>query len=422
MASSDNSSRNDSSVADERGNPFVTFSRLVDQQMSSLFRNMFNFPATPRENPDRPYYSPASAGEQRRWQEEAKDFEKSLNEFFEQHNEDRQDEEEARRRAEERMADLLVRQSLQDDPHYRQHSTDKGRDEAWRTLNCVRDAYHHADSNDDSEAVPQRCPYEPQLRYPYGHERVGVSEEPSAAHGWSKMPFWSRAPVPWLFDNTAESPRSPPQRQDQQASYEHGPEWRRAFGDLLAAQHGVDAPYERHREETSKESRLPALPFYLANQQDLLSGNATNGPENDAEEDAPTELDLYKHFLRAGSPHSTSVTSAQPSSISAGAHDPPGQLNVISVMTTTQRTTSPDGSIYTQVVLKKRFSDGTEESTETEHTTAGTKGRNESTIQTSRPRHEYAAKPTPALGYDGKVKQTIEQRLEEKKKTGWFWS
>lgn len=423
MASADDPSRHRSSVADEKGNPFVTFSRLVDQQMSSLFRNMFDLSSSlgsSRSTPERPYHSPPSADEQRRWREEADVFEKSLNGFFEQHRQKKQVEERPRPNDVKSMRDFLSQQSLQEHP---QDDPGKERDEARRILDCVRDAFSQMTSHDENEETPPRCPYTPQPSCPYRPESEEAPEYPRTAHAWSILPFGRRAPVPTLVDFIYEDPYSPLQIEDRHPFCEHGSKWRRAFADLLAVQHGIDAPCEHQHEEMSKENWLLALPVYLESQQDPPNGNAIKQPENDAGEDGATELDLYNHFLGARSPRVSGGTFPQPSSINAEGHDASGQLNIISTMTTTQRTTRPDGSIYTRVVLKKRFSDGREESTETEHTTHDTNGSTESTKQSPRSHSEYAARPTLALGYDGKVKQAIGRRLEEKKKkTGWFWS
>ncbi|KAL8849576.1 MAG: hypothetical protein Q9221_005450 [Calogaya cf. arnoldii] len=411
MASADNPSRAHSSVADEKGNPFVTFSRLVDQQMSSLFRNMLDFPnsfGTARSNLDRSGHSRASADEQRRWREEAEEFEKSLDDFFGQQQENRHNEEETPRPAIPFSKDLYTRQSVEEHRQDQQLDAGKEREEARRILDCVRDAFFQMNPDDEANDYDP-----PQLRCPYRPESTEVTQ------GRSTLPFWRRAPVPTLTDYIGEDPYSPLQLEDRHPFCEHGAKWRRAFADLLAVQHGVDAPCEHKHEEMSKENWMLALPVYLASQQDLAI--ATKQPENEAEGDAPTELDLYKHFLGAPSSRVPSSIPTQPSSIMPGNHDALGQPTLISTMTTTQRTTRPDGSVYTQVVLKKRFSDGREESTETEHTTHDTKGDTEPTRQSPRS-HEYAAKPIPRLGYDGKVKQAIGQRLEEKKKNGWFWS
>ena len=43
-------------------------------------------------------------------------------------------------------------------------------------------------------------------------------------------------------------------------------------------------------------------------------------------------------------------------------------------MTTTERTTLPDGRVYSRMVLKKRFADGREESSETVQTNEASEG------------------------------------------------
>lgn len=425
MASADDSSRDHSSVADERGNPFVTFSRLVDQQMSSLVRNMFDLSnsfgtSTSRSRLDRLHHSPASADEQRRWQEEAEDFEKSLNEFFGQQQQDTQDVKTGPRRGEHSIKGFLAQKGLEAHP---QHDTAGERDGACRILDCVRDAFSQMESQHESMDMSQRCPYDPQPRCPYRPDNVGTPEDSEIPHNGTILPFWHRDALPSLVSYIDKDPYSPLQLENGHPFCEHGAKWRRAFADLLAVHHGVDAPCEHQHEEMSKDNWTLALPFYLACEQNLIGDNATKEPENDAEEDRPTELDLYRHFLGARSPHFTDSGSAQPSSINTKDHNTLGQPNVISTMTTTQRTTRPDGSVYTQVVLKKRFSDGREESTETEHTTHGADGSDTGlNKQSPGSRSDCTAKPVPALGYDGKVKQAIGQRLEEKKKNGWFWS
>ncbi|KAI4279189.1 MAG: hypothetical protein LQ337_000424 [Flavoplaca oasis] len=395
--------------------------------MSSLFRNMLDLSnsfGTSRSNPDRLHHSPASADEQRRWQEEAEDLEKSLNDFFGQHQEAAHDAKTGPPRGEHSMPGFLTPRGLEAHP---QHDTAEERDEAGRILDWVRDAFYQMKSQHESEGMSQRCSYDSRLRCPYRPDNEGMPEgmpeDSRIAHNGTLFPFWHRATLSSLVGYIDEDPYSPLQLEDRHPFCEHGAKWRRAFADLLAVHHGVDAPCEHQHEEMSKDNWMLALPFYLASQQNRHGDSVTKEPENDAEDDGPTELDLYRHFLGARSPRIPSSSTTQPSSIDTEDHNTSGQPNVISTMTTTQRTTRPDGSVYTQMVLKKRFSDGREESTETEHTTHGAKGSDtESVKQSPRPRSDCTAKPAPALGYDGTVKQAIGRRLEEKKKNGWFWS
>ena len=70
-----------------------------------------------------------------------------------------------------------------------------------------------------------------------------------------------------------------------------------------------------------------------------------------------TELDAYERLLTPSSSPSIS--------------GPEGKSSILSTLTTTERTTAPDGTITTKVVLKKRFADGSEQSSETVHTQRG---------------------------------------------------
>jgi hypothetical protein len=80
----------------------------------------------------------------------------------------------------------------------------------------------------------------------------------------------------------------------------------------------------------------------------------------------------------------------------------PQKPDILSILSTTQTIRSADGTVTTKVVLKKRFADGSEESTESTHT-----------------RKEKAE--------DKMEKQTQQQQPETEKRiggkaTGWFWS
>ncbi|KAK4986789.1 hypothetical protein LTR50_005084 [Elasticomyces elasticus] len=101
-----------------------------------------------------------------------------------------------------------------------------------------------------------------------------------------------------------------------------------------------------------------------------------------------TELDLYEHFLGRASDDgtlrasgvdtsrsSTSTSRTQTTSAftqSSGSIDEDStKPSVLSTMTTTERTMLPDGTVTTKVMLKKRFADGREESSETVSTVKG---------------------------------------------------
>ncbi|KAL9100963.1 MAG: hypothetical protein Q9163_003727 [Psora crenata] len=122
-----------------------------------------------------------------------------------------------------------------------------------------------------------------------------------------------------------------------------------------------------------------------------------------------TEFDLYEYFLRKQDPSMTessvteSHTAAQPQHhISPSTASKMNNPTVLSTLTTTEKTTLPDGTTHTKVVLKKRFSNGREESTETIHT------------QSALP--EMPQQPATDTT---KEPDTERNRREGK---GWFWS
>ncbi|KAF9737497.1 hypothetical protein PMIN06_003713 [Paraphaeosphaeria minitans] len=88
-----------------------------------------------------------------------------------------------------------------------------------------------------------------------------------------------------------------------------------------------------------------------------------------------------------------------------------GRPSVLSTLTTTERTVHPDGTVTTKVVLKKRFNDGREESSETVHTERGQDPVGEGTDHPSRMWEAVTQQ-----------KQQEHPRKNDNKKAGWFWS
>ena len=85
-----------------------------------------------------------------------------------------------------------------------------------------------------------------------------------------------------------------------------------------------------------------------------------------------------------------------------------GKPSIISTLTTTERITLPDGSVHTKMVLKKRFADGREESSETTHTTK----------DQPPPLQQKLIGKSEASKTDKKD----EADKSAQKKKGWFWS
>ncbi|KAL8684394.1 MAG: hypothetical protein Q9224_006383, partial [Gallowayella concinna] len=218
MASADDRSQDRPSVADERGNPFVTFSRLVDQQISSLFRDTFDFPSSSgmsKRDSDRSSSSHTFPELQRRWREKAEDFERSLNDFFAPHQENKVDEEVYRSRDAQKAREFYAQLSLHDQ---QLQASSQEREEARRTIDCIRDASSQESATNESQELPLRYPYDPQPRCPYRPESEDVPERSIAPSPWSIIPFFRAPPLVEYLD---DSPDSPPQLEERYPFSEH---------------------------------------------------------------------------------------------------------------------------------------------------------------------------------------------------------
>lgn len=248
------------------------------------------------------------------------------------------------------------------------------------------------------------------------------------------------------------SPYSPVRLEQQANLCDHGVKWRQAFEDLLAVQNGQELPPKCSqrmpessvdwvrgmihlamckREEDTEESSSAAGKTSEAIKQDprfMSRFSSARQPENDADEDEDadnddldddddaevTELDMYDKILGSQQPSPNGPASAttrsfahlqQDSSPSDTASKAP---SILSTLTTTERTTLQDGSIHTRIVLKKRFSDGREESTETVH-------------------HQNAVRQTcddasKSIEDVDSRKSCRDKETKVKKSSGWFWS
>ena len=112
-----------------------------------------------------------------------------------------------------------------------------------------------------------------------------------------------------------------------------------------------------------------------------------------------TELDLYKRFIGTREP----LTSEPPPKVSS-------TPDILSTLTTTERTTLQDGTVHTKVVLKRRFADGHEECKETTHTQNPRSGT----------QHQPAARVINDENSTKDGSMGGKDRAEGKK--GWFWS
>ena len=143
--------------------------------------------------------------------------------------------------------------------------------------------------------------------------------------------------------------------------------------------------------------------------------------EHEDNEEAATDLDLYerllglcddltnKGLLQQTASRAFKQESSYTESSSSTTRASDGKPSIISTLTTTERTTHPDGSVHTMMVLKKRFADGREESTETTHTTKD---------QEAKPLQRIPPKPE-----ESNAETAAETGNSNNNKTkGWFWS
>ncbi|KAL8945263.1 MAG: hypothetical protein Q9211_000222 [Gyalolechia sp. 1 TL-2023] len=418
-----------SSAADERGNPFVSFSRLVDQQILSLLRTISNLPSSFSRS--RLTFDDSSLGfaeQQRKWNqavEEDECLEQSSNELFTSIRSGEPVEEQcpfaAQREKKAGDADSPARR-LQDVLHSRSQHDIQSRIQAER-----KDPHEgFAEADRFIECICDRLS---QL-YPYKEEQKGEATYDSIAAEIVVPGLGFALPRSCLVRYPEESPDSPFSPGNQDPFREHRARWRKAFEDLIRVSQGEplsDSSQDSSDNRSWKSSwadrgladwkphGIKSVPL------DEPEELTTQHPEDYSDEDATAELDLYQRFLGQQSPRlipSTHIKTFANRNLSQAEPEKP---SVISTLTTTQRQTLPDGSVYTKVVLKKSFSDGREESIETEHTTHDTSPP-DVRKQVSQHQKEATSTSTPFLGHDGKLKQALGQTIEKKKKSGWFWS
>lgn len=240
------------------------------------------------------------------------------------------------------------------------------------------------------------------------------------------------AEVPRIFDSPSYSPRALEENKDLRCT---GVDWRDAFEDLVRAEHGAplippqqlgqwrNRPYDEwanqfhdprcaranfaqwltHPEvghsDGQPSSEEPSYE-YGHDHEDQHDDPPTPKARQDrhVDEKSETELDAYERLLgRAYAPGTPMKEIGRPS--------------VFSELTTTERTVAPDGTVTTKVVLKKRFADGREESSETVHTQ---RGQDDSSQQDPWRAMQDAQFPRESSEQPGKK--------NSEKKSGWFWS
>ncbi len=400
-------------------NPFVAFRRFADDQMSILMNGVFSISslfASPSASP-RP-----SVQDYEKWLQEARESSQRLT-----------------REAEEagRIMDVYTR------AHREGQRAVQGDTQA-------------PTSDDDSEIMRCPCPEKPDLD-------IGPMDD--AARSCLSLAALSlclpntvlgapvlgehlpSVPIGYLL----YSPYSPVRLERQPRLCDHGAKWREAFEDLLAVQNGQELSPERsqripessvdwvkgmiclamhNRENTEESSYAPSktleamkdhlgLPsrFTSARQAENGADDNEDADNHDLDDDGGaeiTELAMYDRLFGLQQPSLNGTARAAARSFAHVQQDSsPSDTDskapsILSTLTTTEQTTLQDGSVHTKVVLKKRFSDGREESTETVH-------------------HQNAVCQTrdavPKSIKDEKARTTgKDKEAKEKKSSGWFWS
>ena len=130
--------------------------------------------------------------------------------------------------------------------------------------------------------------------------------------------------------------------------------------------------------------------------------------ENSVDEDDTSELDLYDLFLKYNTPkpsesRKSSILPQFQFSTGSRPTNETSQQSVLSILTTTEKTRLKDGTTHTRIILKKRFLDGREESTETIHT------------QTNLPEDSRLSRPNATQRHEMKGSESTQRK-------GWFWS
>ncbi|MCJ1322258.1 hypothetical protein MMC15_007606 [Xylographa vitiligo] len=385
--------RSDTDKSSPEDNPFIIFRRYADEQVANLLQSFIGLPS-----------AIASQSFNQRWQP--------------------YDDELQRRRMERRDASLeeerrdivdqieeAFRESLRNDAATQTKPDDE------ETLIPVK-TFGRQDPHLQVEDDIPRCPYRP-------------SEHSSLAIASPCESFF-----PWPFNYMLFSSYSPLKLERQEHFREHGDRWRNAFKDLLSMDNesGISTQSNLSSEGTESSPLVSQGSGFERHLAGLLRANvehnqyfgrtadelASRDPQNDASQESMTELDYYERLLEQqradrekqssaliSSPKPTLTPGVGPSN---GTEDS-SKLGVVSTLTTTERVSLPDGTVHTKVMLKQRFADGREESSETMHTTQG--GLKAERQPSSLPDVARESKESSIQQPD-----TGRQKTEKK---GWFW-
>jgi len=399
--------------AHEEQNPFIVFRRYADEQLSTILQGLIGLPSALTSRSSNERWLPFDKRDARRREKEMRSWGAPRS----------PEDGEQRKACEDQMegegVDIPIKKYTDSLPKDRQES-------------------------EGCSSNPSKDDYPPRNRPFFNSGSCATSQSYSLGddipfqRGFFPTGLLSDAFTPaWPLGYLVFSPYSPLRLEQQEPFRDHGPRLRNAFEDLITVERGRDMP-DRSPERTGGRGqgagdwvaalltqgfvdgwkRIDDGSGYQLQEDTTAMDVDSRQPDNDAVEEAETELDLYERSLALRNILSTASTvssSAACGHPSLPSHPAAAKISettegpsIISALTTTERKIMPDGSVHTKVVLKKKFADGREESSETVHTTQGFAQQSS----------EASASPTRG---ENDSKDAIRKDKENKHK-GWFWS
>ncbi|KAL9594444.1 MAG: hypothetical protein Q9219_007037 [cf. Caloplaca sp. 3 TL-2023] len=405
------------SVADEKGNPLVSFSRLVDQQVTSLFRTFSELSSSfvrSRSVPDSATFD--TQGHRRSYAETQDQVDAQLIEKYPFCSHSRETAEEIEWPAPriEGKLHLWPRQDKNHDEHGEQldrRRKDVYAENLWDRIYCslLEDAHQQ--------------------------DEKGYEEKPDYLKAETVLPARSQSLLPFTdlsVTKFLENTLYPPLQFEHQSPFcEHNTGWEQASKNLSMTSYENDFSEAHEAPIRTRNWAIslvkPGLVGWGSSDEDLFpvdqpKRHGTRQRNHDVAEDVVAELDVYRSFTSSQPLWPLAIICNQTLDSSNPGQMASQETSLISTLTTTRCRTLPDGSVFTQRVLKQRFSDGREESTEIEHAVQGAQNP---IIEKQIPQQVMGAGSisTPALGHDGRILQALSQENEGKqKRSGWFWS
>ncbi|KAI8933150.1 hypothetical protein NX059_009791 [Plenodomus lindquistii] len=431
-------------------NPFIAFRRFADSQVSSLLNTVFTLPATIAN-----YNNAHHAREQclfgkaderqcdklHELEAETAELRRQGRELFREgdvqavlKNSDmllkleRQAEEVRRSIIEEATKNGDINQDSRDKVALVERvASQKGRDWGaewdWGIPRPFDSGRRASETDTEAERFREMQEWEVLLRLQSEVQKLVAAFDGTA---WDDPPRQqSSEPSSERNDAPEQQPWAPswafPRPRDAQRSRVRDP-WREAYEDPMrgsSARDGFTGPerpdepsyeYSHDHEDQHDEPPSPKAGQIFPTLQQQLQQQDRIDDMSDASQHAQTgavtEMDAYEHLI-AGFDRTTSTASQSPLGRRDGATNSP---SILSTLTTTERTVTPDGIVTTKTVLKKRFADGREESSETVETSRG---------QDSKPRLQQ---PWQTLSQSQASTSEEESKSKNSARNGWFWS